>query len=100
MQTIDAIIAAEPNRDARDIDICALIGVSKPGAYAIREPDGRLMVWATEDDSWDDDGTRATYRSREAISDEAWAVVQALAWVEGHRAGKTFLTQRAPKSEG
>lgn len=83
MTTIADIIATHStDRDARDSDIYDMIGLTGPGAYAIREPDGRLMVWASESDSQDDDGARATYRSRLPIADAEWDVVCSLAWVD------------------
>ncbi len=85
--TIQSIIDAHTCRDERDLSIYALLGIDTPGAYALREPDGRLMVWATEDASIDDDGQRATYRSRQPITDAEWAAVAALAWVESAEQG-------------
>jgi hypothetical protein len=70
------------DRDMRDTQIYAILGIRGPGAYALREPDGRLMVWASEADSEGDDGARATYRSRGPITDAEWSVVTRLAWVE------------------
>lgn len=70
------------DRDSRDTEIYALLGISAPGAYALREPDGRLMVWASEADSTDDDGARATYRSGDAITDAEWVVITRLAWID------------------
>ena len=82
MSTIDTIITTtDQTRDDRDAAIYRLLGIDSPGAFAIREPDGRLMVWASESDSLDDDGARATYRSPGAISDAAWSVVQSLALI-------------------
>jgi hypothetical protein len=70
------------DRDLRDTQIYAILGIDGPGAYALREPDGRLMVWASEHDSEGDDGARATYRSRFPITDAEWSVVTMLAWVD------------------
>jgi hypothetical protein len=70
------------DRDLRDAQIYAILGIYGPGAYALREPDGRLMVWASESDSTNDPGVRATYRSRGPITDAEWSVVTMLAWVE------------------
>jgi hypothetical protein len=87
MSTLDTIIATTyQTRDDRDADIYRLIGIDSPGAYAIREPDGRLMVWASEADSQDDDGSLATYRSHDPISDAAWSVVQSLALIDDSQA--------------
>ena len=84
MSTIDTIITTtDQTRDDRDAAIYRLLGIDSPGAFAIREPDGRLMVWASEADSHDDDGARATYRSHDPISNEAWSVVQSLALIDG-----------------
>ena len=68
--------------EARIAELCSMIGITEPGAVAIREPDGRLMVWASERDSENDDGQRACYRSRGPISDALWVEVARLAWVE------------------
>jgi len=68
--------------DVLDREIYATLGLTGPGAYALREADGRLMVWATEADSQDDDGARAVYRSRAPITDAEWAAVSALAYIE------------------
>ena len=68
--------------EARIIELCNLLNLNGPGAVAIREPDGRLMVWASERDSEDDAGQRACYRSRGPISDALWVEVARLAWVE------------------
>jgi hypothetical protein len=70
------------DRDLRDTQIYAILGLYGPGAYALREPDGRMMVWASEADSEGDAGARATYRSRRPITDAEWDVVKLLAWVE------------------
>ena len=70
------------DRDVRDELVYSILGIEGPGAYALREPDGRLMVWASEADSEGDDGARATYRSRLPITDAEWDVVKPLAWVE------------------
>jgi hypothetical protein len=87
MSTLDTIIATtHRTRDDRDAAIYRLLGIDSPGAYAIREPDGRLMVWASESDSQDDDGARATYRSHDPISNAAWSVVQSLALIDGSQA--------------
>lgn len=68
--------------DELDREIYAVLCVTGPGAYALRETDGRLMVWASEADSIDDDGRRATYRSRTPIDDVEWSAVRAMAWIE------------------
>lgn len=68
--------------DAGVVAVCAFLGLTEPGGYALREPDGRLMIWASEDDSLDDDGARATYRSRGPITDTEWQAVCCLAWIE------------------
>lgn len=81
MSDLTAILTIT-DRDARDTEIYALLGIDAPGAYALREPDGRLMVWASEADSTDDDGARATYRSRGPITDAEWAEVTRLAWID------------------
>ena len=72
------------DRDRRDALIYSILCLDGPGAFALREPDGRLMVWASEADSLDDPGVRATYRSRLPITDAEWSVVTMLAWVGGY----------------
>ena len=73
------------DRDERDTAIYAVLGLTAPGGYALREADGRLMVWACRRDAEDDDGARATYRSRGPISDREWAVITGdLAWIEDY----------------
>ena len=79
---LSSAIASSSDREIRDDAIYRVLGLVEPGAVAIREPDGRMMVWATEADSEDDDGARATYRSRAPITDAEWSVIQALAWIE------------------
>jgi hypothetical protein len=74
--------SAPQHTDEIDSEIYAALGITGPGAYVIREPDDRLMVWACEADSLDDDGKRAVYRSRIPITDDDWATISALAWVE------------------
>jgi len=81
MSDLTAIITIT-DRDARDTEMYAILGISAPGAYAMREPDGRLMVWASESDSIDDDGARATYRSSGPIADAEWTEVTRLAWID------------------
>jgi len=70
------------DRDEANALIYELLNIDQPGACAIREPDGRLMVWASTDASRDDDGARACYRSAGTISDAAWRRVRSLAWIE------------------
>jgi hypothetical protein len=70
------------DRDMRDELIYSILGIDGPGAYALREPDGRLTVWASEHDSEGDDGTRATYRSASPITDAEWHAITRLAWVD------------------
>lgn len=82
MTTIASILDTEQGWDARDTAIYELLGITSPGAYALREPDGRLMVWASEEDSIDDDGSLATYRSREPITDREWLVVIHRCWID------------------
>ena len=74
MRTVD--------RDERDAAICAALGLAGPGGYALREPDGRLMVWQTERDAEGDDGARACYRSHRPITEAEWETVCSLAWIE------------------
>jgi len=68
--------------DERASAICDLLCITGPGAVALREPDDRLMVWACEDDSHEDDGSKATYRSPGPITDAEWSEVSGLAWIE------------------
>ena len=70
------------DRDARDAAIYSMFGLTAPGGAAIREPDGRLMVWATIEDSQDDDGRRAIYRSEKPITEAEWEIVRTLAWID------------------
>ena len=70
------------DHDDRQRAICALLGITGPGAVAIREPDARLTVWATAKDSLSDDGARATYRSAGSVTDAEWSEVAMLAWIE------------------
>ena len=86
MPTISLILAAHDHRDDTDAAICDLVGLTASGGYAMREPDGRLLVWASEADSQDDDGARATYRSRAPITDAEWQAVCRLAWIDAHGA--------------
>lgn len=79
--TPDSILTLGLERDARDAQLCDLLSITGPGACALREPDGRVMVWSSSDDSVDDDGARAIYRSRAPISDAAWDAIAQLAWV-------------------
>ena len=72
------------SRDTRESKMCELLQITGPGAYVIREPDGRLMVWASEADSIDDDGQRATYRSTGPITDAEWETVIRMAWVDDY----------------
>jgi hypothetical protein len=81
-----ATILSITDSDARDAELYALMGIVGPGAYALREPDGRLMVWASEEDSVDDDGARATYRSRGTITDAEWDAITRLAWIDDYEA--------------
>jgi len=77
MSTIDTILFNSFfDRDEADALIYELINIDQPGACAIREPDGRLMVWA----SAGEDASR--YHSSEPISDAAWRRVRSLAWIE------------------
>ncbi len=82
MTTISDIIHSTADRDERDTLLYAALGITAPGASIIREPDGRLMVWASASDAVDDDGARATYRSPAPITDADWSYVCRLAWVE------------------
>lgn len=74
--------AAPQHIDEIDTEIYGVLGLTGPGAVALREPDGRLMVWASERASESDDGRRATYRSRTPITDAEWQTVAALAYIE------------------
>lgn len=77
-----AILSHPTDRDLRDEQIYAVLGLTAPGAIAVREADGRLMVWASEQDSEDDDGQAATYRSRQPITDAEWSEIGRLAYIE------------------
>ena len=70
------------NRDERHEAIYSILNITGPGAVAIRDPDGRIMVWESEVDSEDDDGARAVFRSTKTLTDEEWDEVVSLAWVE------------------
>ena len=52
-------------------------------AYAIREPDGRVMVWRSEADSVKDDGARAIYRSPTPWTDDAWDALMLCLCIDG-----------------
>ena len=87
--TLSASIAAylyptAAARVAAEMTICADLGLTGPGGYAMREPDGRCMVWASEADAEDDDGMRATYRSRGPITTEEWLTVTRLEWIDDY----------------
>ena len=69
-------------RDDRTAEILSIIGLDAPGGFAIREPDGRIMVWASEKDSVDDDGAKAVFRSAGPESVAVWNTIVALAWIE------------------
>ena len=69
-------------RDDRTAEILSIIGLDAPGGFAIREPDGRIMVWASEKDSVDDDGAKAVFRSSSPESVAVWNTIVALAWIE------------------
>ena len=68
--------------DARTAKIISIIGLDAPGGYAIREPDGRIMVWASEKDSVDDAGANAIFRSAYPESNAVWDTIAALAWID------------------
>ena len=85
MSDLSDAILSSTDRDSRDQAIYAVLGIDAPGAYAIREPDGRLMVWASERASENDDGKRATYRSTGPITDEVWSIVTMLAWIDDYQ---------------
>jgi len=70
------------DHDERDCAIYDLLCITGPGAVAIREPDFRLMVWASEEDAEGDDGQKATYRSAGPITDADWSEIASLAWIE------------------
>ena len=67
--------------DARALVLVDILGLTGPGGYALRESDGRVMVWASEADSVDDDGARAIYRSAAPVSAAGWAAIASLAWI-------------------
>jgi hypothetical protein len=69
-------------RDSRDARLCDILGLTAPGGYAMREADGRIMVWANEADSIDDDGARAIFRSARPESAAVWAAVSGLSWID------------------
>ena len=73
---------ASTDRDDAAATLCQTLSIAGPGAYAMREPDGRCMVWASEADAEDDDGAKATYRSRGPITDAEWLAITRLAWVD------------------
>jgi hypothetical protein len=68
--------------DQLDTEIYRVLGIDGPGAYALLEPDGRLMVWQTEAASLDDDGQRATYRSRIPLTAMEWHYISKLEWID------------------
>jgi hypothetical protein len=67
--------------DATDILIARKLNLDGPGAFALREAGGRLMVWATIPDSENDDGRKAVYRSTKPITDLMWRRVQLHPWI-------------------
>jgi len=82
MNTATTATTATTDRDDAAATLCQMLGITGPGAYAMREPDGRCMVWASEVDAQDDDGAKAVYRSRGPITDAAWLAITRLAWVD------------------
>lgn len=84
MTTIHQALACKDpaRRDQADLAAYCIMGITGPGACALREADGRLMIWATEGESVNDDGGNATYRSAVPISDAEWSRVKEMAWIE------------------
>jgi hypothetical protein len=75
-------LVSAADRPAAELAIYADLGLTGPGAYAMREPDGRVMVWASAALAEDHDGARVTYRSRRPITDAEWLTVTRLAWID------------------
>jgi hypothetical protein len=73
--TLTEAIASGRDRDERDTAICAVLGLTGPGGFALRATDGSLIVYQTEHSG-------AVYNSRTPITDREWDVVRALAWIE------------------
>ena len=78
------VSASAADRPAAEMAVCAELGLTGPGGYAMREPDGRCMVWDREADAEDDDGMRATYRSKGPITYAEWLAVTSLEWIDDY----------------
>jgi len=86
MNTLTDILSLDLERDETDSMVYDLLCIDEPGAYAIMEPNGRLIVWASEVDAEDDSGAQvqATYRSRHPITDAEWLYITNLAFIENY----------------
>jgi hypothetical protein len=71
-----------PLTDDVESDIYNLLGIDGPGAYIAQANDGSICVWASESESEDDDGAKATFRSHGPLEQIALARLDKLAWID------------------
>jgi len=78
----DRTLRAAEDKVVAAVALCARLGLTGPGAFAVRGADGCCTVWASFVAGEGLDAAKAVYRSPGVVPETAWRHITELAWVE------------------